>query len=53
MKFQGSNSSRRFVGKATRQAVQHAGETSLGVKIVGFYGLCRPPNYAERFRNGA
>jgi hypothetical protein len=31
----------------TRQAVQHAGEISLGVETVELCSLCRPPNYAE------
>jgi hypothetical protein len=31
----------------TRQAVQHAGEISLGVETVQLCSLCRTPDYAE------
>jgi hypothetical protein len=28
---------------------QHIGEPGLGIDAVELGGLCRPPNYAERF----
>jgi hypothetical protein len=30
-------------------AAQHVGEPGLRIDIVELGGLCRPPNYAERF----
>jgi hypothetical protein len=29
---------------------EHVGEPCLRIDIIHFCGLCRPPNYAERFR---
>ena len=32
---------------------EHVGEVGLRIDAMQFAGLCRPPNYAERFRNDA
>jgi len=32
-----------------RQAGEHVGEPGLRIDVVELGGLCRPPNYAERF----
>ena len=37
------------LGGVIRQASQHVGEPGLRVDVVELGGLCRPPNYAERF----
>ena len=31
-------------------AGKHVGEPGTGIDVVEFGGLCRAPNYAERFR---
>ena len=34
-------------------AGEHVGQPGLRIDVVQLGGLCRPPNYAERFRNDA
>jgi hypothetical protein len=36
---------------SVNQAGQQIGEIRLGIDAIEFTGLCRPPNYAEGFRN--